>query len=133
MIFEARFSRADCTPCPFRPQCTKAKNEPRIIGRQSRDEYEALQAARRRQTTDAFRSQYAARAGIESTHEQAVRRCGFRSCRYIGLAKTHLQHLSPISDSPSFAGSVSGLGDMFVPDAPWRVSGRGRAVARREA
>jgi transposase len=93
MIFEARFSRADCTPCPFRPQCTKAKNEPRIIGLQSRDEYEALQAARRRQTTDAFRSQYAARAGIESTHEQAIRRCGFRSCRYIGLAKTHLQHL----------------------------------------
>src|SRR5512135_644396 len=38
-------------------------------------------------------SQYAARAGIESTHEQAIRRCGFRSCRYIGLARTHLQHL----------------------------------------
>ena len=24
---------------------------------------------------------------------QAVRRCGMRRCRYIGLAKTHLQHL----------------------------------------
>jgi IS5 family transposase len=33
------------------------------------------------------------RAGIEATHGQAVRRCGLRRCRYIGLAKTHLQHL----------------------------------------
>jgi IS5 family transposase len=33
------------------------------------------------------------RAGIEAKHGQAVRRCGLRRCRYIGLAKTHLQHL----------------------------------------
>jgi hypothetical protein len=35
-----------------------------------------LQAARRRQTTEEFQERYAARAGIESTHEQAKRRCG---------------------------------------------------------
>jgi Transposase DDE domain len=56
-------------------------------------QYEALQATREVQTTEAFRQQYAARAGVESTHEQAIRRCGLRQCRYIGLAKTHLQHL----------------------------------------
>ena len=39
------------------------------------------------------RRQYAARAGVESTHEQTIRRCGLRQCRYIGLAKTHLQHV----------------------------------------
>src|SRR5512135_1033989 len=45
------------------------------------------------QGTEEFRSRYAARAGIEGTHEQAIRRCGLRRCRYIGEAKAHLQHL----------------------------------------
>jgi transposase len=93
VAFEARFARKDCTPCPFRSQCTKAKLEPRIIGLQLREHHEALQAARQRQTTEAFQEQYAARAGIESTHEQAKRRCGLRQCRYLGLAKTRLQHV----------------------------------------
>lgn len=93
MMFEARFARQDCTPCPLRGRCTRAKREPRIIGLQAREHYEALQAARRRQETAAFRETYAARAGIEATHGQAIRRCGLRHCRYIGLARTHLQHL----------------------------------------
>jgi transposase len=93
MAFEARFARKDCTPCPFRTQCTKAKQEPRIIGLQAREHYEALHTARQRQTTEEFRQEYAARAGIEGTHEQAIRRCGLRRCRYIGQAKAHLQHV----------------------------------------
>jgi transposase len=93
MAFEARFARKDCTPCPFRAQCTRSKQEPRIIGLLPREQHEALQAARRRQETEEFRRQYAARAGIEGTHEQAVRRCGLRRCRYIGQAKAHLQHV----------------------------------------
>ena len=94
MTWEARFARKDCTPCPLRSRCTKAKLEPRIIGLQSREHYEALQTARRWQTTEAFRQQYATRAGIEGTHEQAVRRSGVRRSRYIGLAKTRLQHVA---------------------------------------
>ncbi len=90
---EARFSGKDCTPCPHRAQCTRSKKEPRILGLQPREQYEALAAARQRQTTETFRQQYAARAGVESTHEQAIRRCGLRQCRYIGLAKVHLQHI----------------------------------------
>jgi transposase len=93
LVWEVRFARKDCTPCIYRAQCTKAKKEPRILGLQAREHHEALQAARQRQMTDAFRRQYAARAGIEGTHEQAIRRCGLRRSRYIGLAKTHLQHL----------------------------------------
>jgi transposase len=50
--------------------------------------YEALLAARQRQTTTAFRAQYAARAGIESTLSQGVRAFGLRHCRYRGVAKT---------------------------------------------
>jgi transposase len=93
MIWEVRFARRDCTPCPQRRCCTKAKVEPRIIGLQDRNCFEALQAARKRQTTADFRQQYAPRAGIEATHEQAIRRCGLRRSRYIGRVKTHLQHV----------------------------------------
>ena len=81
------------SPCPLRSRCTRAKLEPRIIGLQAREHFDALQTARKHQTTDAFRLSYAARAGIEGTHEQAIRRCGLRRCRYVGLAKTHLQHV----------------------------------------
>ena len=93
MVFEARFARKDCTPCPSRSRCTKSEKEPRIIGLLPREQHEALQATRREQGTEEFRSRYAARAGIEGTHEQAIRRCGLRRCRYIGEAKAHLQHL----------------------------------------
>ncbi len=93
VVIEARFASRDCTPCLYRAQCTRAAREPRIIGLQSREREEALQAARRAQDTDVFRAAYAARAGIESTHAQAIRRCGLRRCRYLGLAKTRLQHV----------------------------------------
>ena len=53
----------------------------------------ALYAARQRQQTPEFREQYAKRAGIEGTLSQGVRRCEMRRSRYIGLARTHLQHL----------------------------------------
>ena len=93
MVFEARFATRDCFPCPLRPRCTRAKREPRIIGLQAREHFEALQGARKHQETEAFRLSYAARAGIEGTHAQAIGRCGLRRCRYLGLAKTHLQHV----------------------------------------
>ena len=94
MTWEARFARKDCTPCSLRPRCTKAKLEPRSIGLQTREHFETLQAARRWQRTDEFRQRYAARAGIEATHAQAVRRSGLRRSRYIGLEKTRLQHVA---------------------------------------
>ena len=93
MVWEAHFSRQDCTPCPFRSQCTHAKVEARVIGLQTQEKHEILQETRKKQETPEFREEYAARAGIESTHEQAIRRCGLRHARYIGLAKTHLQHV----------------------------------------
>jgi transposase len=94
IAWEVRFARKDCTPCLHRAQCTRAKKEPRLVGLQEREQHEALQAARQRQTTEAFHRQYAPRAGIESTHAQGIRRCGLRQSRYIGLAKTHLQHMA---------------------------------------
>jgi len=93
MVFEARFASRDCFPCPLRPRCTRGKRGPRTIGLQAREHFEALQGARKQQKTEAFRASYAARAGIEGTHAQAISRCGLRQCRYIGLAKTRLQHV----------------------------------------
>ena len=113
MAFEARFARQDCTPCVSRARCTRAKIEPRIVGLQVREQYEALQAARKRQTTPEFQQQYAARSGIEATHEQAVRRCGLRRSRYIGLAKTHLQHLLTAT-----AINMVRLGEWFAGHSP---------------
>jgi transposase len=58
------------------------------------EEYQALAAARVRQTTEVFKQQYAIRAGIEGTISQSVRSFDLRQCRYIGLSKAHFQHLA---------------------------------------
>ena len=96
MVHEARFARRDCTPCPLRPRCTRAKREPRIVSLQAREHFEALQGARKHQQTEAFRTSYAARAGIEGTHAQAISRCGLRRSRYVGLAKTRLSRFAAL-------------------------------------
>jgi transposase len=88
-----RFSRKDCSPCPSRSLCTKAKIEPRELLLQKREEYEALHSMRLRQTTEDFKKEYDTRAGIEATHAQGLRRSDLRQARYIGLAKTHFQHI----------------------------------------
>jgi len=56
-------------------------------------QYEALQARRAQQETAAFAAEYARRAGIEGTISQGVRAFGLRRAKYIGAAKTHLQHI----------------------------------------
>lgn len=94
ITWDERFARKDCTPCPQRAQCTQAKKEPRIVGLQAQEQYEALHAARQRQTTDAFAQHCAPRAGIEGMHAQGIHRCGLQQARYIGLARTHLQHIA---------------------------------------
>jgi transposase len=76
--FEARFARRDCTPCPSRSLCTKAGQEPRSIGLQTGEHHKALPSMRKRQTMDGCRKFYDARASIEGTHAQAIRRSGLR-------------------------------------------------------
>jgi putative DNA primase/helicase len=101
--------RAHSVPAVRGPRTSRG-----LFGLQSREHYEALQSARRTQTTKEFQQNYVARAGIEGTHAQAISRCGLRRCRYIGLAKTHLQHvitaaavnLIRIADAPFPANEV---------------------------
>ena len=89
-----RFAPADCHACDRQSDCTRSKRGIRVISLKPQAEYEALQTARVRQTTNEFKTKYKKRAGVEGTISQGTRSFGLRRSRYIGLAKTHLQHLA---------------------------------------
>ena len=91
-IIYIHFLKRDCSICPVRQECTRAKSQRRTITINARPYHEAIQAARQRQQTAEFKKQYRARAGIEGTISQAVHAMGMRKARYRGLAKTKLQH-----------------------------------------
>lgn len=92
-IVNIRFARADCQACPTRGLCTHSSSQPRMLAVRERPLFEALQTARQREVPPEFKEAYNARAGIEGTLSQAIRMADVRRSRYIGLAKTHLQHL----------------------------------------
>lgn len=91
-MINIQFAREDCRACPARPRCTTARNGRRLSVR-PKEQHRALQAARQFQATAAFKECYNARAGVEGTLSQGLRVCDLRHARYIGLAKTHLQHV----------------------------------------
>ncbi len=90
---QIRFAKATCAKCPVRARCVQSVTEPRILQLRERDHYEALQAARQRQETELFKTEYARRAGIEGTISQGVHLGDLRRSRYRGEAKTRLMHL----------------------------------------
>ncbi len=93
---------------------------PRFLTVRRQPQFEAMMAARQRQTTAEFRQRYATRAGIEGTISQGVQVCGLRRSRYRGLAKTTLQHL------------VTGAALNFVRLAAW-LAEVPRSTTRRSA
>jgi transposase len=88
-----RFAKASCQACPVRTDCTRSVQGPRTLSFKPRRQHELLQWARHREHTDAFKARYAKRAGIEGTISQGTRSFGLRRSRYMGQAKTHLQHM----------------------------------------
>src|SRR5262249_6566691 len=90
-VVYAKFAAATCQPCLSRAQCTHGRS--RGLTFRPRERYLALQSARERQGTQAFKEPYAMRAGIDQTISQAVRVSDLRQARYLGLPKTHLQHV----------------------------------------
>jgi transposase len=92
-VINIRFDRARCLACPTRQQCTQSPKGAREITIRAQAEYETLARARKRQETVEWQAQYADRAGVEGLMSQGVRSVGLRKSRYIGLAKTHLQHV----------------------------------------
>ena len=102
-----RFSRPACLNCEARSLCTRSKAEgvrsnariaPRkesrsLTLRPEKAQQQALQQARKQQESEEWKERYTKRAGIEGTISQGVRSFGLRKARYIGSAKTHLQHI----------------------------------------
>ena len=82
--------KSACMPCPARQLCTSGRR--RQITLRPRDLHEALAAARAEQATAQWKARYAARAGVEGTMRQATHVTGIRRARYLGLAKTQLEH-----------------------------------------
>src|SRR6266545_3526261 len=117
-VVNIRFDYADCRDCPVRPQCV-ASTRARSLTIRAHDQYVALQAARHRQHTEAFKAQYAKRAGIEGTLSQGTRLSDLRRSRYVGLLKTRLVHLL-IAAALNFVRVAAWLAD--VPHARTRQS-----------
>lgn len=92
-VVRAQFGKHDCLACPVRSHCTRADVNPRQIVFRQQEYHEAIQAARKRQTTQEFKERYAKRSGIEGTISQGVRAFDLRVSRYLGIQKTHVQHL----------------------------------------
>jgi transposase len=67
---------------------------PRHLSLHPRTQFEALEAARVRFSSETGQELYKRRAGIEGTLSQGVRTFGLRRTRYRGLPKTHLQHVA---------------------------------------
>jgi transposase len=93
-VIEIKFAQSDCLACADRSRCTKASTQPRMIHIRPQAEHDMLQTARQRQLTPEFKQRYKSRAGIEGTLSQGTRSFDLRRARYIGLAKTHVQHLA---------------------------------------
>lgn len=94
-VIKIKFAVKDCRSCPRRSQCTQSQSDAprRVLTVRPQEQYQALQAARQRQATDAFKTTYDKRARIEGTLSQGIRAFGLRQARYQGLAKVHLQHV----------------------------------------
>jgi len=127
-VIRLKFSTSDCGLCPSRELCTQsdAKYPRRRLTIRPKEQYEALQAARKREETAEFKVQYTKRAGIEGTISRAVRTCELRRSRYVGLPKTHLHHLLSAT-SLSFLRVAEWL--MGVPKAKTRRSPFARLMA----
>jgi transposase len=92
-VISVKFSRTDCRLCSARSMCTKAAEAPRHLTLRTQADHETLQRIRQLQTTTEWKTRYERRAGIEGTISQGTRAFELRRSRYIGLARTHLQHV----------------------------------------
>jgi transposase len=90
-----KFSSKDCAPCPSRPACCRAQGRSprRTLCLRPRAQFEALRAARQRESTAALGETDALRAGIEGTLARGIRRCRLRRTRYRGQPKVQLGHI----------------------------------------
>lgn len=82
------FSRKDCSPCPLRAKCTRAKTSARTV--QITENTKVLQRLRRMQKTKHFKQIYRRRIVVEHRIARLVQ-LGVRQARYLGKAKVAFQ------------------------------------------
>ncbi len=92
-VVKLAFPATTCAGCSVRSDCTRATTAGRELTVRTEAIHTALQSVRRQQATPGFWELYKARAGVEGTLSQGIRRCDLRQARYLGEAKTRLQHL----------------------------------------
>lgn len=92
-VIVVKYGGEVCQPCPVKAQCTTAKRGGRQLTLRPKTVQQALDHARAKQTTKAWQTRYALRAGAESTIAQSVKVTDTRHARYRGLPKTHLEHV----------------------------------------
>jgi transposase len=90
---QVAFAAATCRPCPARELCTKQTRHGRTLSLKPQELHLAMLAQRAEQDDAEFKGEYKRRAGVEATLAQGLRVGGLRQSRYIGLARTALQHL----------------------------------------
>lgn len=93
-LVQVRFDAATCRDCPLRQRCTTAGDGSwgRALTLREPAARAALQQRRHEQSTDAWRTRYRPRAGIESTVCQIIHRTGIRRSRHNGMSATHVGH-----------------------------------------
>jgi transposase len=94
---EVSFNPYHCYPCKYREVCVRGLTpaghpKARHLSLRPRAEFEALQEARKLFENEEMRALYKVRSGVEGTISEAVRECGMRTARYVGLKKSALQH-----------------------------------------
>ncbi len=92
-VIKIKFATTDCQACASCENCTRSTPPRRTITIRPQAQHEALLEGRKREQTEQFKAEYAKRAGVEGTIAQSVRTGKVRQARYLGQAKTHLQHL----------------------------------------
>jgi transposase len=90
VCFRFEWDTATCADCPLRLKCIKAEHRHRtlVVG----ENHTVLQARRKEQKTDEFKTRLKHRNAIEGTQSELVRAHGLRRARYRGLAKARLQN-----------------------------------------
>lgn len=90
LTVKVSFAASQCQSCPVKPACTSSQKGGRTLTLLPQAQQQKVQQRRAQQQGQAFRQEYAQRAGIESCISQGVRAHGMRRCRYQGLPKTQL-------------------------------------------
>jgi transposase len=108
-VIKIKFSSRDCRRCELLSKCVRSKKKypRRTLTVRREAQYQALQAARKREESEAFDKEYDRRAGIEGTISRGVRTSRLRRTPYTGMERTHLGHI------------LTGLGLNFLRLGEW--------------